>query len=125
MTAGLNTQIQIWRMNTESDDYVGGASITGTVVYQNISCRIQAQEEEQLVLQQGMETVRIFRITCVPGTMDIRERDEAEITAPFDHVYYGDRFRIISMRHSDFSTRDPRGYMILLANRSVRAHDQQ
>ena len=125
MTAGLNTRIQIWRMKEMTDDYVGGASISGTVVHQNLMCRMQEQEEEQMFLQQGLETTKIFRFVVKPGGRDIRERDEAEITEPFDHVFYGDRFRIVSVRHADHNPRDPRNYTILLANRSVRAHDQQ
>lgn len=125
MVAGGNIQVQIWRMAERDDDYVGGASISGTVVYQNLMSRMQAQEENQLVMQQGLETVRLFRFTIVPGNLDIRERDELEVTAPYDYPYYGDRFRILSVRYSDHTPRDPRHYMLLLANRSVRAHNQQ
>lgn len=115
----------LWRMDTGTDDYVGGASVTGSVVYQNIQGRMQGFLPSQVFEQQGLETLRTFTLTIVPGTLDIRERDEAEVTAPFDHLYFGDRFRVIGVLPSDLSPRDPRNYMMLTTTRSVRAHDQQ
>lgn len=125
MTAGLNVLFTIWRINTGDDDYVGGASVTGTVVYQNVRGFMQASPEEQLLEQQGLETLRMFGITISPGNLDIRERDELELTAPYDHFYFGDRFRIKTVMQSSNNKRDPRSYMLLRANRSVRAHQQQ
>lgn len=124
MTAGLNKKAHIWRMSTQ-DDSVGGAMATGTVRYYNVPIRMQANPDEQLLLQQGLETQKTFSATLKPGTLDIRERDELEIVAPVDDFYYGDRFRIRSVRHSDFNTRDPRNYIMLELVRSVRAHDSQ
>ena len=125
MAAGMYIQVQIWRMaSMPDDDYVGGASISGSVVYTGIQARMSAMEEEQLVLQQGLETKRVFRFTLA-GSYTIWERDEIEVTAPCNHPYANSKFRIISVRYSDYVPGDPRDYMILLANRSVRAHSQQ
>lgn len=127
MTAGLNTKITIWRVSTsgQADDAVGGAQPTGTVAHQNVLARIEANPEEQLLLQQGLETVRTFNAVIIPPNLDIRERDELEITEPTDHFYYGVRFRITGIRNSSHNPRDPRGYMILSLTRSVRAHSIQ
>jgi len=125
MTAGMNVLVNIWRMTTDDDDAVGGASITGTVVYEQYPIRMQPDVEEQIFLEQGLETVRTFTATFIPGTVSIFERDELEIIKPYNHPYVNDRFRIITMRHSDFSPGDPRGYVILKLTRSVRAHDIQ
>jgi hypothetical protein len=125
MSAGLNIRSNIWRVTQGTDDLVGGAVITGTVVYENVLTRLEAQPEQQLLLQQGLETVRTFTAVVVPGTMVIKERDELEVIAPFDHPYYGDRFRIVSMRYSTHNPRDPRNYVMLSLIRSVRAHSLQ
>ncbi len=93
MTAGLNIKSSIWRIDYETDNTVGGAVTTGTVVYENVFTRLQSNPEEQLLLQQGLETERTFKVVVVPGTMDIRERDELQVTAPTDHIYYGQRFK--------------------------------
>ena len=125
MTAGMNLKFNIWRIEVDDDDYVGGALHTGTVVYYGAMGRMQANPEEQLVLQQGLETVRTFTIMLQKGDLDIRERDEAEVIAPYDHPYLNKRFRILSVSYSNFNPRNPNNYMMLQATRSVRAHRRQ
>lgn len=125
MVAGLNVRFDLWRIDWADDDYQGGAVVTGSVVAENLLGRLQAREEEQIVLQQGLETVKVFTVILQPGTGTIYERDELELVAPYDHPYMNDRFRILSMRWSDHNPRDPRNYLILQTSRSVRAHQQQ
>lgn len=125
MTAGSNCRVDIYRIGWGTDDLVGGAVTTGTLQYQNVYCRFQANPEEQLILQQGLETVRTYSAVIIPGTLDIRERDEVEVAQPTDHQYYGDRFRVVGMRFADFPPRDPRNYIMLQLTRSVRAHNNQ
>lgn len=122
MTAGMNRRVNIWRFSTPTDDVVGGAVLTGTVVHYNLPFRMQADPDEQLLLQQGLETEKTFSAIVVPGTLDIRERDEVEIIAPIDDVYYQKHFRILSVRFSDHNTRDPRNRTLLKLSRSERAH---
>lgn len=125
MTAGFNLRFNIWRMDTASDDYVGGASVTGTVVHYNVRARFEGIPAEQMFTQQGLETRRTFRAVVGPGTLDIRERDEAEVVKPYDHPYLNDRFRINGVTYSNFTPRQHRSYIMLEMTRSVRAHDQQ
>lgn len=123
MTAGPTIRVTVWRMSASTDDYVGGAVLTGTSVYENLELRMQGNPEDQILVQQGLETLRTFTATTMRGGLDIRERDEVEITFPPIHPDYGNRFRITSVRVSDFS--DPRRYMLLNLQRSVRSHRQQ
>jgi len=125
MVAGLNVRFNIWSMDTTDDDIVGGAQITGSCIYQDVYGRFQANPDQQLLLQQGLETVRTYSANIVPGTLSMKERDEVEISAPTDHPYYQDRFRIMSMRWSDHNPRDPRNYIMLTLTRSVQAHAEQ
>lgn len=99
--------------------------LTGTVTYWNVPLRMQQNPDQQLLLQQGLETQKTFTGVVIPGTMDIRERDELEITSPRDDHYYGDRFRIVGVQYSDLNPRDPRNYLMLSMVRSERAHAQQ
>lgn len=119
--AGNNIQIRIWRINYSNDDSVGGAVVTGTVVG-TYPARLQSNPEEQLIMQQGLETERTFKINLVPGYLDIRERDELEVSQPTDHPYYGKWFRVRGVSYSSLNKRDPRNYMMLTVSRSVRAH---
>ena len=122
--AGNNIKVRIFRIDYSDDDIVGGAVVTGTSIG-DYPARLQANPEEQLILQQGLETERTFKINIVPGYLDIRERDELEVIAPTDHVYYGKRFRIRGVSYSTMNKRDPRNYLMLTLTRDVRSHARQ
>lgn len=122
MSAGLNRRCDIYHFTFGADDVVGGSQPTGTVSYWNVPLRMQENAPSQLLLQQGLETIRTFSALVIPGTMSIYERDEIKITAPRDDVFYGNFFRIIGVRKSDFNTRDPRNYLLLTLVRSDIAH---
>lgn len=123
--AGNNIRFDVWRVVQGTDDRVGGAVHTGTWAYTGIEGRFQANPDEQLLLQQGLETQRTFTARIIPGTLVIKERDELMLSEPFDHPYHNQYFRVISMRYSDHNPRDPRNYILLQLVRSVRAHDFQ
>jgi len=122
MPGGMNCRVHIWRIGYDQDDDVGGAMITGSVAYSNVHARIEANPEEQILLQQGFETRRTFNALIVPGSLDIRERDELEIFAPAHHPYYGVRFRIVGVQYSSMDKYNPNNYMRLSMMRSVRSH---
>ena len=125
MTAGMNCKVRLWRMENLDDDIVGGAVVSGTAAYSNIRARIEANPDEQLLLQQGLETTRTFNALVVPGTLDIRERDELEVIAPSNHIYYSTRFRIMGVQYSSMDTSNPNNYARLSMIRSVRSHNVQ
>ena len=126
MTAGLNLRVGIHRINYDSDDAVGGAMPTGTLQYTNLPASMSSDPPEQLLLQQGLDTVRPFKFNVgYTRGLDIRERDEIEIERPYNHPYVDERFRIKGVQESLHVPYDPRNYIILYATRSVRAHAQQ
>lgn len=125
MVAGLNLRADIWRIDYANDDSIGGAVITGSVTYWDVPLRMETTQPMQVFLEQGLETPRMFTGVVIPGTLDIRERDELEIRAPRDHWDFGKRFRITAVQHSSHSPRDPRNYLILTMTRSDRAHARQ
>lgn len=125
MVAGQNLRCSILRETQSTDDAIGGAMMTGTVAYEDVDIRMEEQPTQQLLLQQGLETIKTFEATIVPGTLVIKERDEIEITFPVEDVRYGNRYRIINTRPTSFNTRDPRSYISVTMVRSERAHKQQ
>jgi hypothetical protein len=125
MTAGLNCRSAIWRWLYLEDDEVGGATPTGTYIYNDVGSFIQEQKAEQLLLQQGLEIQRVFWATIVPAWYIIKEGDEFEVTSPSDHAFIGDRFRIIHRTYSSHNRRDPRGYIMLDMIRSEETHEHQ
>lgn len=122
MVAGTNRRCNIWHVSFNPDDVVGGAQPTGTVAYWDVQLRMQANAESQLLLQQGLEVLHTFTAIIVPGTLNIYERDEIEITEPLDDIYHGNRFRVVGVRYSDLNPRDPRNYIMLQLIRSEVAH---
>lgn len=125
MTAGMTSRVRIWRIDWDDDDVVGGAMITGSVVHPYVHARIESNPEEQVLLQQGLQTLRTFNALIVPGSLDVRERDELEVTAPAHHPYYGERFRIVGVQYSSMDRYNPNNYMRLSMVRDVRSHDLQ
>lgn len=125
MVAGLNVRFRIWQMNEESDDYVGGASISGTCMYDNVLGSIQQLPTSQVFLEQGLETHKVFQILLVPGNLNLFERDELELVQPTDHWYVNNRFRVIGVQPARNLPRDPRNYLIVQAHRKVISHAQQ
>jgi len=125
MTAGLKQRINIWRINYGDDDAVGGAVTTGTSVYNYVAAQLHAHTPNQLLLQQGLEVDRTYNMVVIPGTLDIRERDEVEITHPWNDPYIQQRFRIVGVQYSDLIPNDRRSYIRLNLVRSVRSHGRQ
>ena len=125
MTAGLNMRVKVWRINYGADDIVGGAVTTGSIVYSDLDGRLQANMPSQLLLQQGLETIRTFLLLLRPGTLIINERDEVENTYPTNHRYYGQRFRVRGVLDTNFHPSDSRSYVLLNVTRSEEAHSVQ
>lgn len=124
MVAGLNLEVRVWKIAFQPDDDVGGAVTSGSVYYPNFPARLQAVPPNQILLQQGLETQRVFIMVCRP-TFLIYERDEIEITKPETHQYFGERFRVAGVTISNFHPADARGYLILSLIHSERAHVAQ
>ncbi len=125
MMAGVNCLLSIWRWSFTSDDDTGGAAPTGTYVYRDVRAFLEEQPEEQLLLQQGLETQKVFKARITPGYLTIYERDEVTVVAPSDHYYYNKRFRVTNVRPAVMNRRDPRAYTLLTLLRSERAHVRQ
>lgn len=98
MTQGLNLRATLWRMNTTTDDQVGGAQITGTPVYSNLPVAIASRRPTQMSLEQGLEVEAIYDLTARQCNVTIYERDEVEVTCPSDHPYYNLRFRVLGVQ---------------------------
>jgi hypothetical protein len=123
--SGMNVGFKVYRISTPSDDYSGGALTSGSVAYDFINARFEQQPATQQFLEQGLEVVHLFKVTAIPGTMDIRERDELELIKPTDHWEYQNFFRVIDVHHANHNPRDPRNYLMMTVTRSERAHDIQ
>lgn len=123
MTAGLNIKIDIWTMGQDDDDVVGGAMITGTLAYQDVAARLTMRRPNQLLLQQGLETIKTADLLIQGRNITINERDEIEVVWPLDHDFYGNRFRIEGIQPS--SRRAKHGPKACTVSRIERTRAQQ
>lgn len=122
MVAGLDVKVSIWHRTDLADDSIGGAIVTGTATYTNVWCRFEAQMPNQLLLEQGLETMKIHRVIARPSTLQVQEFDELQITYPYSHPHYLDYFRVVGVLDTNFHPQDPRGYLILQVTRFERAN---
>jgi hypothetical protein len=125
MTAGLILLSSIWKYTFPADDSVGGAVPSGTILYSRIETRIAPIEPTMALLEQGLETPTLFTAIVRPGTLQIEQNYEVEITAPIISQYYGQHFRILGVQNTSVYADDPRGFILLTLRRSERAHGIQ
>lgn len=122
--AGFNIRASIWRYDySDGDNVVGGASPTGTMVYEFVRSRFQSEKPTKVLMEQGIETNKVFEALIIPGTLDIRENDLYQIVRPKDHYYYQNYFRIIGVQLSSHTPRDPRTFLKLYLSRVTTSRD--
>jgi len=120
MRAGNNLQARFWRYAYPVDDEVGGALPSGTVIYDSVEGRVQANTPIPAFAMQGLATNKVMTGEFYPGTLDIREFDQCEVVSPPNHPYYGEKFRIDTIQKPNYHPGDPRGFLILTLVRSTK-----
>lgn len=120
MTAGFNLKVKFWRYTYPVDDPVGGALPSGTVIYENISGRIQAASPVAAFVAEGLQTDKIMIGTFEPSSLDLREYDQCEVTSPHGHPYMGLQFRIHTVQYPNNHPQDRRNYLIVTMTRATR-----
>ena len=125
MAAGHNQIAKVWRYTTPLDDYIGGALPSGTVIHNDILVRISPKVPTMALLEQGLETVKLFETGVSWVAKDIEENDVIEVYAPYDSLYYGKQFRVISVRLPSLRPNDPRSQVQVIMRRWESAHTRQ
>lgn len=107
MSAGLNSEARLWRFYnpSNSDDSVGGSVPSGTVIKENVFCRIEQLKSTQVLLEQGLEIPEMFQafLHYTGDPLDIRHNDQLEVYYPPISPHYNKKFRIIGYRYSSHS----------------------
>lgn len=124
MTAGYNLKVRFWRYSYPADDPVGGALPSGTVIYENISGRIQASSPIAAFVAEGLQTDKIMQGLFEPASIVLREYDQCEVTSPIGHPYLGLMFRIHTVQYPNIHPQDNRGYLIVTMTRTTRHANQ-
>lgn len=122
MTAGYNAIAKILRYTNQDDDVIGGANPSGTVLLDNVWCRIEPIEPTMALLEQGLETVKLYRTTLDYRAKNVEENDELIVTAPIGSFYRDKAFRFVSVQHSSLQADDPRSHVLVVMRRRDYAH---
>jgi hypothetical protein len=122
MAAGHNALAKVLRYEFKDDDEIGGASPSGTVLLENIWCRIEPIEPTMALLEQGLETVKLFRTSLDYRAKSVSENDELVVTAPIGSIYRNKAFRLVSVQHSSLRADDPRSQVLVIMRRRHEAH---
>lgn len=125
MPAGHNQIAKVWRFTTPLDDYIGGALPSGTITHENILVRISPKVPTMALLEQGLETIKLFETSVSWVAKDIEENDIIEVFAPYDSIYYGEQFRVIATRFPSLRPNDPRSQVQVVMRRWEKAHARQ
>lgn len=122
MPAGLNQLCRLIRFNYPSDDVVGGAVPSGTVVYDRLVIRIKSEKPTQALLEQGLQTPTIFSGLLFAGNIEIEHGDQIEITAPPVGFFYGKKFRVIGVQRSSNHPAQDRNQVRVTLRRYEESH---
>lgn len=129
MPAGMNLICEVWDFSYDlgsGDDEIGGAVPSGTVLYQNISCRIQSNRPTQALREQGITGIDTYICAIANHTLDVENNNEIKITAPTNSPYYGKWFRIMGdPQRTSTSPSDSRGYLLVNLQRIERGRTIQ
>jgi len=127
LTAGFVLAAKVWEFTDAYDD-VGGATPSGTVIYENVSLRLQNSPNSLAMNIQGYETTKHFSAVVDHRLMNLVEKKHYfEITSPPNHRYYGKMFRLTSIQEPNFHPADPRRYLVVNLERmdKTRGEDYQ
>ncbi len=119
MGKGYNARADFYSMDASPDDDIGGAIVTGSLLFSSKRIRFEPVFSRQTTEFQGLETERRFTVMVSDQTLSLAERDEMVITRPANHPYINNRFRISSMNHD--SIPGPRGHTELLVTKVVES----
>lgn len=98
--AGLNQVARLIRFSYPSDDVVGGAVPSGTVLHENLLIRIKSEKPTIALLEQGLQTPTIYTGLLFAGNISIEHNDQIEVVAPLGSWFYSKKFRVIGVQRS-------------------------
>lgn len=127
MTAGNVIGLRIWRMVElpNSDDEVGGAVPSGTILYEHVHARKTYLRPTMPLLEQGVETSKMLQFSIDNRDVRVLEKDVLEITSPVIDRDYGKKYSAVSVIPSSFAPNDRRFYLLVIGTRVERAHNNE
>jgi hypothetical protein len=106
-----------------SDDSVGGAVPSGTVLYERLDARIEANMPVQALVDQGIDTVENWQVLIHPGNINAEHNDQIVFTAPTGDWFYGKKFRIIGITRTSSHPSNDRNLIKFIVRRWDSHHN--
>ena len=125
MPAGHNQLAKIYRYTNPNDDSIGGSLPSGTMIHDSVLVRISPINPTIALLEQGLETVKLFKTSVSYNAADLEENDEFLVYEPPESWYNQKRFRVIGVQHASLRPNDPRSQVVVTLRRWDTAHDRQ
>lgn len=125
MTAGLTVFMRVWHLSNDSDDSIGGALITGTIIYENVPATITETGGSIIMVQQGYEVPATYKVFAKMPQGVIQELDELEITYPSNHPLYAKHLRVVRIHLLSVGSYSRRNFVHMTVSRSDYAHANQ
>ena len=125
MPAGMNQLARVYRYSFPNDDSVGGSLPSGTLLHDSVLVRIEPLRPTMALLEQGLETVKLYQTNVSYVASDVDENDEFLIYEPVESWYYLKRFKVISVQHPSLRPNDPRSQVVVTLRRWEDAHGRQ
>lgn len=125
MPCGYNQLVKLITYSYPSDDPIGGSQPSGTLFLDSVLVRIEPMKPSTVLLEQGIETTKLFETTITYRAKGVKENDELLVYAPKESEYYDQHFRVVSVRHPSLRPNDPRGQIYLILKRFETAHANQ
>lgn len=125
MTAGFTVFMRVWHLSNAPDDTIGGALITGTVIYENVPATIIETGGSITMVQQGYEVPATYKVFAKMPQGVLQELDELEITYPQNHPLYAKRLRVVRIHLLSLNSYSRRNFVHATVSRSDYAHVNQ
>lgn len=124
MPAGLNCKVRVIRY-VDYDDDVGGASPSGTVLYDTLDARIAEDKVDSAFFQQGIETTKTYTLMMWRGDTQVKEQDVVYVYSPINSFYYNKYIKLVSVMQDSRHPSNDQNYITCKGVRSQRAHGEQ
>jgi hypothetical protein len=122
MPGGLNRVCELITFTYPSDDSVGGAVPSGTVLYPRLSARIEANMPTMALLEQGLEVPTTYQVLLFPGNITVKHNDQIHFVAPVNDWFYGKKFRVIGLTRSSIHPANDRNLLKVIVKRWEDGH---
>jgi len=111
----MDCRLRVFSEYANEDDAIGGAVITGTVIFEWVAARIEDVPTEMSILLQGIITNQGYMVSMYPGNLLIENNYYVAVMYPTKHELYNKLLRVVQVTRTS-SSRTSRGHLELVVD---------